>query len=135
MTLIQSIQREREKLKQIRANTNVVVPKGKYSHESNLVMRGGELEAITEEMAALLDDYGRLMGQGEEFGKVVSVLNKLNDFHKKSIEFTATGNDWSVMALNKHKKVNKDTSGVGAGVFGKTWDEIEDMQGGKLTRK
>jgi hypothetical protein len=90
-------------------------------------------EKITEKMAAILDGFANLISFGETYNEICAVFEELNQYQKKKIICASTGKDWEdcqpEIKQIKTKTVKKN---VGKGVFGRTWDEIEKMQGGKI---
>lgn len=134
MSKLRTLSKKRATLRTARENTSVVVPNGKFSWESNLIMRVCELEKITDSMADKLSEIAQSYGFGEEYEKICGMLEKLNEYQGKALNSLATGRDWGDFPEIKIRQ-NKKENIIGDGVFCKTWDEIEKMQGGKLNRK
>ncbi len=128
-----ALSKERARLKELKANTPVVVPCGKYSYENSLVMRVCEAGDLLEDAARLLEERAESFGFGEEYNKICGVLGRLNNYHEKSLQMLKTGKDWGVMPEPRQKNKQKNLI-KNSGVFGRSWDEIEKMQGGKLSR-
>lgn len=126
------LQRDIEELKLKRASTPVSLPKGKYSYSSNLVMQLCAAHGLHEKMVSQLVSFADLMGCGEEYQKVINILKEYKVYLETSRRVVTTGCDWGEekVTLRREKQIKPD---VGTGVFGRTWKEIERMQGGKIS--
>lgn len=62
MSSISTLKKERARLKNELYNTPVVIKPTKYSYESNLVLKCGELRGIVEKLADFATDYAETMG-------------------------------------------------------------------------
>ena len=113
-------------------NTPVAAHCGQYSYESSLVMRICEAGDVMEDAAAMLENIASSYAFGDEYNKICEILERLNNYHEKRIEMLKTGKDWGTMPEPKTKAEKKKMVENG-GVFGKSWAEIEKMQGGKIS--
>lgn len=132
MRKLQTVLAKRNKLKNARQNTPVVAHQGKYSYESTLVLRLGDLEDLTEELLDKISNYGKSFGFGDEYESIVRLVEKFNNYQKAVLNSVHGGRDWKDFPCKNHQESQKIN--VGDGVFGKTWDEIEEMQGGKIKK-
>ena len=102
------------------------VHKGKYSWESTLIAKNGELERIMERAAAQLESYAGMMGFGEEYCKVIAILADLNAYHMEAAKCASTGCDW--LAPEKIKPVLEKQSQYQGLIFGHSQNKIAEMQ-------
>ena len=130
------LKNERVKLLSSKFDNIIVQHKGKYSWTDTLIMQNSELYQIAKRAAEILDDYAKISmsNYGDEYQKVCEVLKDLNSYLKESQRVTTTGVDWRAPEITKGRKTNTKTEQdySNNGVFGRTWDQIEEMQGGKL---
>ena len=112
----------------------VVVPCGKYSWESNLVMQLCDINSLAKRMVEVLVHSANLYGCGEEYNKIIKILEDYKAHLTQRYRVIKTGCDWEDRGEIKESlaRVQQD---IGNGVFGKTWAEIEEMQGGKIELK
>ncbi len=129
----QRLQKERQALITARENTPCVAHKGKYSYESTLVLKVCELTDIVEKAMTLLEVHADSMGFGGEYEKILSLMKEVNDFHTKSLHSLKTGEDFGAKEAKQYKE-RKEKKDYGDGVFGLSWEQIEQNQGGKISR-
>ncbi len=123
-----TLSKERQALKSARETSPVTVHKGRYSWESTLIQRNGDLERITERMADCLENIARGYGFGEEYIKICAMLADLNTHYRKSARCVTEGIDWEdAETVRKVTRQKQETyNGL---IFGRTQAEIAEMQG------
>lgn len=94
MQTVKKLLEEVNRLRAKRFETNVALYQGEQGFESHLIVRSGEIEYLTEEMYNYLAKYALSLGFGDEHNKIVLILQKYNNFLKKSIEAAKTGQYW-----------------------------------------
>jgi hypothetical protein len=117
-----------------RAHSPVSIHRGRYDWESTLIMKLGAVGTLAQRMIEVLVDTARLFGHGEEYKKIITILEDYRDYLKQAHKVTTTGCDWEDHAEKEAGRKLAETH-AGEGVFGLSWSQIEKMQGGKIELK